>query len=664
MRVIVIALLGVTLGDHWALAFAQQRDANGSDDFFEMSIEELMDVEITTASKKEEKLFETASAAYVLTSEDIRRSGATSIMDALRMVPGLHVARINANKWAISARGFNNEFANKMLVMIDGRSIYTPHYGGVRWDTYDVMLEDVERIEVIRGPGGTLWGANAVNGIINIITKHTKDTQGALLSGGGGTEEQGFGAVRYGDTMGENTNFRVYSKYFNRDDGTQTTGVSGRDGWDIFRGGFRIDHDPTERDQWTLLGDIYDGDVGQLGTEYSLTAPVSQSYTHENTLSGGDMLARWKRTFFPDSDMTLQVYYNRERRLERVFSETLNTYDIDFQHRFPLHPRHEITWGLGYRLDRHSLDGSFTYSLDPRQADMDLYNGFVQDRVSLVPDKLALTVGTKVLHHHSTDFEFQPSARLLWTPDERHTVWGAVTRAVKTPSRYDRNSSPSWGVFSMGPATISQEAYGYRNMDPEEVLAYELGYRAKATDKLILDVTGFFNDYEEIQAAERTANIAMPGYTIWPNMMGNNMHGETYGFEMAATYQATQNWRLNAGYTFLQMQLHPDKPGVTRDAAEEGQSPHNQFHLRSRYDLCDDLELDFSLNYVDNLPEGNIPHYLRFDARLGWHLTENLELSVVGQNLFDSRHPEFGGEAGQTSTEAEQGAYLKLTYRF
>jgi len=346
-------------------------------------------------------------------SEDIRRSGATSIMDALRMVPGLHVARINANKWAISSRGFNNEFANKMLVMIDGRSIYTPHYGGVRWDTYDVMLEDVERIEVIRGPGGTLWGANAVNGIINIFTKHTRDTQGTLVTGGGGTEEQGFGAVRYGDKMGDNTHLRVYSKYFNRDDGTQMTGASGRDGWNVFRGGFRIDHDPTDRDQWTLLADIHDGNVGQLGTEHSLTAPFSQPYIHENTLNGGDMLARWKRTFSPDSDMTLQVYYNRERRLEKVFSESLNTYDIDFQHRFPWHDNHEITWGLGYRLDRHNLDGSFSYSLDPRYDNLNLYSGFVQDKVSLVPDRVELTIGTKVLQHHCSDVEFQPSVRLL-----------------------------------------------------------------------------------------------------------------------------------------------------------------------------------------------------------------------------------------------------------
>jgi len=625
-----------------------------------------MDIEITTASKKEEKLFETPAAAYVITSEDIRRSGATSIPDALRMVPGLQVARINSNKWAVSSRGFNTEFANKMLVMIDGRSIYTPHYGGIRWDTHDVVLEDVEHIEVIRGPGGILWGANAINGIINIITKDARDTQGGFLSGGSGTEEQGFGTVRYGDKIDDKTYFRVYSKYFNIDDGTQPTGGNGGDGWDVFRGGFRIDGHPTERDHWTVLGDICDGDIGQRGTMYSVTAPISTPYTRQNSINGGNMLARWKRTLSEDSDMILQIYYDREKRLEQALDETLNTYDVDFQHRFPFCDSHEITWGLGYHLDRHTLDGTFDYSLDPRHEDLHLYSGFLQDRISLVQDELELTIGSKILHHHCSNFEFQPSSRLSWTPDERNTVWAAATRAIRTCSRFDKGSTTSWGVFQMGSSTISQEAYGDRHIEHEEVAAYEVGYRTKPTNKLVLDVAGFLNVYDELVASERTANISKPGYTIWPYMLANNLEGETYGAEISATYRASMRWRLNAGYTFLQMQLHPDGSNVasTRDAAIEGQSPHNQFHLRSFYDLSDDIELDFSLNYVDNLPEGDIPHYLRFDARLGWHIAKNTELSVVGQNLFDKRHPEFGAEAGQVPTEVERGFYIKLTHRF
>ena len=347
-----------------------------------------------------------------------------------------------------------------------------------------------------------------------------------------------------------------------------------------------------------------------------------------------------------------------------MFSATLDTYDVDFQHRLPLNDSHEITWGLGYRLDSHTVDGSFGHSLDPRHEDLDLYSGFIQDRIALVADKLELTVGSKVIYHHCTGSEFQPSGRLLWTPDSRNTVWGAVTRAVKTPARHDKGSTTSWGVFQAGPFLISQEAYGNHHVESEEVIAYELGYRTKLTDKLILDMTGFVNDYDKLLATERTANISKPGYTIWPNVMGNNLHGETYGAEVSATYQALDNWRLNTGYTFLQMQLHPDNSNITRDASLEGQAPHNQFHLRSFYDLRDDLELDFSLNYVDNLPEGNIPHYLRFDARLGWHIAKNTELSVVGQNLFDKRHSEFGAEAGQIQTEAERGLYVKLTHRF
>lgn len=664
IRTLVLMVTGLIVFGPAPHSFAQQQDANEPEDFFEMSIEELMNIEITTASKKEEKLFKTPAATYVITSEDIRRSGATSIMEALRMVPGLQVARINANKWAISSRGFNQEFANKMLVMIDGRSIYTPHYGGVRWDTHDVMLEDIERIEVIRGPGGTLWGANAINGIINIIMKNAKDTQGVLATGGGGTEEEGFGAVRYGGRIYDKTYFRVYSKYFNRGDGTQPTGGSGKDGWDVFRGGFRIDSYPTERDQWTLLGDIYDGGIGQTGTTYSLTAPISQSYTHENSVNGGNILARWKRTFSEDSDMILQIYYDRQKRLEKVLGETLNTYDIDFQHHFPLNDSHEIIWGLGYRLNRHTLDGTFNYSLNPRHRDLNIYSGFLQDRITLVEDKLKLTVGTKIEHNNFCGFEFQPSGRLMWTPDNRNTVWGAITSAMKTPNRYDRDSTTSWGVFQIDSSIVSQEAYGDDDVGCEEVIAYELGYRTKPTDKLLLDVVGFLNIYDGITATERMANISKPGYTIWPYKIGNNLDGETYGVEISATYQASKNWRLNAGYTFLQMQLHPDSSNTTRDAAVEGQSPHNQFHLRSFYDIRDDLELDFSLNYIDNLPEGDIPHYLRFDVRLGWHVTENLELSVVGQNLFDKRHPEFGAEAGQVPTEAERGLYIKLTYQF
>jgi iron complex outermembrane receptor protein len=639
-------------------------DANDREDLFEMSLEELMNVEITTPSKKEEKLLRTPAAAYVLTGEEIRRSGATTVADALRMVPGLQVARVTSSKWAVTARGFNSEFSKKMLILIDGRSIYNPHWGGVRRDTQEVMLEDVERIEVIRGPGGTLWGPNAINGIINVITKDAKETQGTLLVGGGGSEERGFGKVRYGDKINENTYYRVYAEYFDRAGSTLRNGDSGRDSWQSAQGGFRIDGDPTQRDEWTLLGDIHDADVGQLVTRRFLAPPFGETVFHENNVTTGNILGRWKRTFSEESDMIWQVYYDRRRRVEELISETFNTYDIDFQHRFQTNDRHEITWGVGYRYYRHTLDGSFNYSLSPRHRDMYLYSGFLQDRISLVPDKLELTVGSKLLDHYSTGFEYQPSGRLLWTPDQRNSVWGAITRAVRTPNRIDRDSRIRLLAFQTGPTVTSIEAFGNRDIDSEEVVAYEIGYRTRATDKLSFDIAGFVNVYDDLVSTERREPIPEPGLTILPNVFENNLDGETYGAEISTTYEASKNWRLSAGYAFLQMQLHPKNPNAWRDAVIEGQSPHNEFHLRSFYCLTDNLDVDLLLYYVDSLPSEDVSSYIRFDARLGWHITPNMELSVVGQNLFEDEHFEFGGEAGQFPAAAERGFYIKLTYLF
>ena len=650
--------------------FAESTEANEQTEFFEMSIEDLMNIEITLASRKQQKLFKTPTAVYVITNEDIRRSGASTIPDLLRMVPGMEVARINSNKWAITSRGFNQEFANKLLVMIDGRSIYGPLFGGIRWDTHDVMLEDVDRIEVIRGSGGTLWGSNAVNGIINIVTKNAKDTQGTILVGEVSDIEHNLTAARYGGKLNNSTYFRIYSKYFDRDDSPNpdhihNTDHSVKDEWDTFRTGFRIDSYPKENDHWTLIGDIYNGNIGESTTIYSLTSPISQESSHHNKISGGDLLGRWERTLSKDSDMKLQVYYNRDKRLEKKFNETIDTYDIDFQHRFGLTEQHELSWGLGYRLDRHTVDGTFNYSLSPRHRDLSIYSGFIQDNITVIKDKLEVILGTKVEHNYYTGLEWQPSGRFIWTLDDRNAIWGSVTRAVRIPNRHDTDNTTSWGVFQVGPSVISQEAYGNGDVDSEKVIAYELGYRTRPTEKMFIDVTGFINKYDNLMATERLANVSKAGYTIWPNRQDNKLYGETYGVELSASYQAAKNWKLFAGYTFLQMQLHTRSSSTsTRDATIEGQSPHNQFHLRSYLDLDDNLELDCSLKYVDNLPTGNIQNYIRFDLRLGWHVTKNMELSLVGQNLFDNRHSEFGESQGQSVTEAERAFFAKLTYSF
>jgi len=668
MNKFVHALIVLGLFGLCTQAFAASPEPNEADDLFEMSIEELMNVEVTIASKKEAKMFETPAAVYVVTAEDIRRSGATSIPDALRMVPGLQVASLSSNFTAVSSRGFNSLYAKRMLVMIDGRSIYTPLHGGVYWDMHDVMLKDVERIEVVRGPGGTLWGANAVNGIINIITKDAKDTQGALITGGTGTKELGFGSIRYGDKAGQSTYYRVYSKYFNRDDRRLLTGGNGNDGWDVFQGGFRIDSDPSERDHLTLQGDFFEGNIGKINAINSLTAPLLSSDKGVFGISGGNILGRWTRTFHDDSQIMLRMYYDRTSRREVTYHESRDTYDFDFQHRFGASQNHEITWGMGYRRTADNTRGTFSFSLDPEDYVLNVYSGFLQDRISLIAEKLALILGTKLEHNDYTGFEYQPSARLAWTPDEKHTVWTSVTRAVRTPTRYDNHSTTSWGTTMIGPSVYSLEASGSDDIESEKVIAYEAGYRVSPTEKFFLDFTGFFNQYTDMRTFEGGFGSAFFTGThfIVPSTARNMMDGETYGLEFAGTYQATEKWKLSAAYSFLQMQLHPNSASTsTTDRSLEGQNPHNQFNLRSYVDLSDNVELDLSLYYVDNLPSDNVPHYLRLDGRLGWQIDENTELNFVGRNLLDRLHPEFrdtGG--GNTPTEAERSFLIEIVHRF
>jgi iron complex outermembrane receptor protein len=635
------------------------------DNFFDMSMEQLMEVEIAVASKSEEKLFETPAAAYVITAEDIRRSSATSVPDLLRMVPGLQVARINANTWAISTRGFNNEHANKLLVMIDGRSIYTPHFGGVHWDLHDVMLEDVERIEVIRGPGGTIWGSNAINGIINIITKKAKDTQGVLLSGTAGTADRGLVSARVGEKLGENTYARVYSKYSDRDDGPRVGGGSGNDDWRLWQSGFRIDSNPSKADQFTFQGDTFGDGIGHMATQYSPSAPISTEFAENSTARGGNLLGRWKREFSDSSDIEVQLFYDRTERLQRLFKETRDIYDIDFHHHFLLSDIHEITWGLGHRFVSDDTKGSFNYSLEPDDRKTYLYSAFAQDRITLVEDKLKLTVGSKIEHNEFTGFEYQPSGRLAYTPNRRNSIWAAVTKAVRIPMRFDRDSSTVWSLSPGVPTAVV--ARGNKDFDSEEVVSYELGYRTQASDKLMLDIAAFFNVYDDLRTFETGASgmVMTPApHLVIPQVVDNKMDGETYGAELSATYQAGENWKLNAGYTYLQMQLHPDRSSTYDESTVERESPHNQFHVRSYLDLSDTLELDLSLNYVDSMLTGGIESYVRLDARLGWRINENMELSFVGQNLFDKTHPEFNGRTGQIVTEADCAFFIRLTGTF
>lgn len=598
-----------------------------------LSLDELFDLEVTSVSKKPEKLSEAPAAIRVVTGEDIRRSGALSIPEALRNIPGVEVARIDSRQYAITARGFNGSVANKLLVMIDGRSVYTPLFSGVFWDAQDTLIEDIDRIEVIRGPGATVWGANAVNGVINIITKRAEDTQGLLLTGGAGNEERGFGGARYGGRLGSNAFYRVYGKFFDRDDAVLPDGSDAEDPFEMGQGGFRIDWTPSPNNLLVLQGDLYDGTVGQTNAG-------------DLTLSGGNVLGRWTRVFTGDSDLQVQVYYDRtERDIPAVFGETLDTFDLDVRHRLSPGQRHDVVWGAGYRRTDNRVDNGAMLAFLPTHVDHDLFTAFVQDDLAIVEDRLRLTLGSKVEHNDYTGVEVQPSARLAWTPAREHLVWGAVSRAVRTPSRIDRD------LFA--PPEPPHLIAGGDGFDAERVYAYELGYRVQPARRLSASVSTFYNTYDDLRSVEGEA----------PFTIANGLRGESYGAEISSTLQATEDWRLRAGYTYFDLHLET-KPGSTdtTQVGQEGDSPRHQAFLQSRLDVLRNVEFDAGVRYVDALPNQDAPDYVAIDARLGWHATRDVEIALAGQNLLDPRHAEFGAPA--TRREIERSVYLKVTCRF
>lgn len=630
---------------------------------------------IYSAARREQLMMDTASAVFVLSNEDIRRSGVTSVPEALRRVPGLNVAQINANVWAISSRGFNDRTANKLLVMIDGRTVYNPIFSGTIWRTKDVLLEDVDRIEVIRGPGASLWGANAVNGVINVITKTAQKTEGLYATGGGGNQERGFGAVRYGGKMGAKTNYRGYVKYNNRASNKLASGIDAQDNWENLQGGFRIDGSPTPKNTWTLQGDIYTGNGGGLVNNTAPIPPFSFPDDRKENFSGGNILGRWNHTFSDTSAMSLQMYYDRTKDessstvlTNNYLQSIINTFDIDFQHNFQFLERHDLTWGLGYRFIADDIHNAVNFSFDPASRDYNLFSAFIQDDFSIIPDKLLFIIGSKFEHNDFSGFEIQPNARLLYTPDSKQSVWASVSRAVRTPNRLDHGLDEVY-ISEFAP---SQFLVGTHNsdFDSEDLIAYELGYRVQPTQDLFIDLAAFYNDYNNLTSAEPgepfiNTEFGTPQLNV-PIFPGNQRFGETYGVELAADWQALNWWRLQLGYSFLRVQLHADQDSNTLDATlGEGDSPQHQVMLTSSMDLLDNLEFDTFFRYVDQLPGRNISSYVELDVRLGWHPVEHVELAIVGQNLLHDGHAEFSdGTLTAPVVEIQRSVYGQISFRY
>lgn len=625
----------------------------------QLSLEQLMDVEVTSVAKKEQKVGETAAAIFVITQEDIRRSGATSIPEALRLAPGVEVSRIDANKWSIGVRGFGSRLSRSVLVLIDGRSVYTPLFAGVYWEVQDTLLEDIDRIEVIRGPGGTLWGANAVNGVINIITKSARETQGLLATAGGGSEEKGLGGLRYGGKVGEDFSYRVYGKGFRRD-GQFTPHVNDFDDWQMGQGGFRTDWNLNKEDNLTIQGDAYQGKSGQRTTVSSLTAPFSSIVEKDAGFSGMNLLGRWSRTLSETSNLALQFYYDRTFRREPTFQEQRNTVDFDFQHRFKVTGHQELIWGLGYRYTKGDTESVPTIVFSPRNRADNLFSAFVQDEIVLVEDRLRLTVGSKFEHNDYSGFEFQPSARVLWTPAERHYLWASISRAVRTPSRVEQDLALTAAFNPVVP--IFARLTGGKSFDAEKVLAYELGYRVQPTDRFSVDLAAFYNRYNDLLSLEPGPSfVEPPGNLIFPFQFANKMKAQVYGVEMAADWRWLEWWRWRFSYSHLHLNLTKKRGSAdsSTEQSTEGASPHNQLSLMSLVDLPGNLQLDGIFRYVDNLPSQKVGRYFNLDLRLGWHATKNVELSLVGQNLLYGHHAEWSG-----GTEIQRGIYTKATLRW
>jgi iron complex outermembrane receptor protein len=645
---------------------AQSTNIFGDTDLTQLPLEDLLQLEVTAVSRTPEKLSTAPAAVTVITGDDIRRSGATTIPDALRLVPGMQVAQVDSQNFAVSARGFNDVFANKLLVMIDGRTIYTPLFSGVFWDTRDTMLEDVDRIEVVRGPGATLWGANAVNGVINVITRSARDTQGALISGGGGTEERGFGSVRYGAKLNDTTFVRVYGKYFNRDESKTPSGADSNDQWWMTQGGFRLDWEPGEKNLVTFQGDVYAGDYNQAFTTPSFTAPFATVVEDDNEAHGANLLGRWTHRFSEESEMQWQVYYDETIRDTPIFSEERGTLDIDFQHQFGIGERNRFMWGAGFRRTEDEADNTSTVALFPSERRLDLFSAFIQDEIDLVADKLALTIGSKFEHNDFTGFEVQPSARLLWQAADRHAVWTAVSRAVRTPSRAEDDIVINPGGVPPGFASI----IGDRDFDSEELIAYEIGYRLQPLSRLSIDLAAFYNDYDKLRSLE-----PLTGAPIGPLGADNKLEGETYGIELSSILQFTDYCKIQAGYSYLQMQVHRKDRGldVLSEQSYEGSSPHHQVFVRSSIDFGRELDhgrefhFDAVIRYVDTITVlgTSIPPYVTGDLRLGWRPHLNWEFAIVGRNLLDDQHPEFTPTTISTQpSEIQRSVFATATWRF
>jgi len=663
-------ILAVAFG---AFFLHEARAAEENTDSFELSPEQLLNATVVSASKSPEKLKDAPAAIFVLTSEDIIRSGATSVPEALRLVPGVQVAQINANSWAVSVRGFNSALADKLLVLVDGRTVYDPLFSGVHWDAQDMVLEDIDRIEVIRGPGASLWGANAVNGVINIITKKAQDTQGNLMSATAGNQERGTVEERYGGAIGENGQdgyYRIYGKYRSMNDDETPMGADAHDAMTEQRAGFRTDLNGGNQNSYTVQGDVFDNNSSDFRALPLLAAPYALTDLEALNDKGANVLGRWTRALSDDSHLMVQSYVDYEAQEQAIIRDRRTTFDLETQYDLPAIAWNKITMGTDYRYSADNLEGSSSFVSFPSAYEgTQLFSGFVQDKITLDP-KWHLTLGTKVEHNDYTGFEVEPDARLQWQPDDSQMAWAAVSRAVRTPSRLEHDLTidestipPSHAI----PLPVELLLQADPNFTSEDLVAYELGYRRQITPTSSVDVAVFYNDYSNLS----TDSLLAPGlgisplHFILPFEFTNDTSGETHGVEITGDWRATKSFKLSASYSLLMIDLHgPSSVSAISSQAADTQSPSNQFNVAARWDVTHDVAWDTTLYYVDSLPGFDVDTYWRLDTRASWRIFNGLEASLVGQNLLQAQHLEFSGPTAIGAAEIPRSILGNITWRY
>ncbi len=603
------------------------------------TLEELMFLPVQSVSRHAEKLWETPAAVRLITNEEIRRSGATTLPQALRLASNLQVAQVSSSYWTIGARGFNasGTTSNKLLTLVDGRSVYTPLFSGTFWDAVDTFLPDVDRIEVVSGPGGSAWGANAVNGVISVISKNSAETQGGILYGGAGLEERGFGGFRYGGEMGDIGHFRIYAKHIDLDGANRSNGADSLNRWVFSQTGFRSDFTPGGSTRLTVQGDLYTGWIQQ---------PTSS----RGELDGGNILARWEIPV-GDSHVTALAYYDSARRgAPTSFGDRLDTVDLDVQQEAPF-GRHRIVWGFGHRASADQVRNLATQAFIPAEFTHRLWTAFAHAEFELIPETLRLTLGSKYEHNNYSGADHQPNVRLAWLLTPHQTLWTGISRAVRTPSRVERD------LFI--PPRPPFVAAGGASFGSEILWAYETGWRGRIGQHTTASIVGYLHDYHGLRTLELPV----------PLQFANGLDARTYGAEVFLRHSVTEWASLNAGYTLLKkdFRLKPWSRDLNRGLVEES-DPEYQLHLRGSVDLSRSWEFDAGVRYIAPVPtlaggvQTNVPAYTELDARLAWTSRRGLEIALIGTNLLDRAHPETGPVNNRR--EIERSVHARFLWRF